>query len=162
MRRQLEELAAGRDRLRALLGDSTDLIFTPPWNRCTEETAQALCLEGFETLSRIRGAAAIDVGRLRELDVAVDWQTREDGKPLSPHRLGAQLAQAVQQPTAVGIMLHHAVMDASDLHRLGELFELLKGHPNAGCAPMRHVGLVARSDQVPGRSLNRKDGNGAP
>jgi peptidoglycan/xylan/chitin deacetylase (PgdA/CDA1 family) len=159
--RQLEELAAGHDRLRVLLGDNMDPIFTPPWNRCTEETARALCLQGFETLSRIHGSVAIKVGELQELDVAIDWHKRENAKRMSPHRLGAQLAQAVQLPTPVGIMLHHAVMDASDLRLLGELFELLESHPNAVCAPMRHVRLVARSDQFRGMLSGRKDGNGA-
>jgi peptidoglycan/xylan/chitin deacetylase (PgdA/CDA1 family) len=160
MSRQLEELAAGHDRLRALLGDNTDPIFTPPWNRCTEETAQALAIEGFETLSRIRGSAAIEVGQLRELDVAIDWHKRENGKRMPPTRLGSQLAQAAQQPTAVGIMLHHAVMDTSDLPLLGELFELLARHRNAVCVTMQEVQRVAHSHEIsassPGQRRERR------
>src|ERR671910_917935 len=40
--RQRADIAAGRARLEALLGDRVGPIFTPPWNRCTIATGRCL------------------------------------------------------------------------------------------------------------------------
>ena len=39
---QWRDLEAGQRRLQRLLGHALDPIFTPPWNRCTQATADCL------------------------------------------------------------------------------------------------------------------------
>jgi predicted deacetylase len=134
---QLDDLAAGQRQLYVLLGASVDPIFTPPWNRCTQDTAQCLRALGFQTLSRNRGAAPLKLAPMSELNVALDWQKRPQDAP--PGALGAWLAYAASQPEPVGVMLHHAAMQAFDFSLLAELLVLLGEHKGAGCRLMRAV-----------------------
>src|SRR3954447_12154104 len=67
---QEADIAAGRERLTELLGDRLDAIFTPPWNRCTRDTAEALVALGFAALSREHRAEPL--GLLPEVPVHLD------------------------------------------------------------------------------------------
>jgi peptidoglycan/xylan/chitin deacetylase (PgdA/CDA1 family) len=130
---QRRDIENGAERLRALLGDAVDPIFTPPWNRCTEDTARALRDLGFRTLSRESRAAPFELPGLHELAVHVDWCR------LEPPEIAARLAAAIRGPGAAGVMLHHAVMDAADRARAGELLALVAAHPNARPRTMREL-----------------------
>lgn len=136
---QMMDIAAGQRRLQGLLGASVDPIFTPPWNRCTQDTVGCLSALGFETLSRNRGAASLELGPLRALDVAVDWLKQKNGVRHTPGKIGALLAAAAHERGPLGVMLHHAVMDEDDLRLLAELIGLLGRHPHAHCASMRGI-----------------------
>jgi hypothetical protein len=121
---QLRDLAAGRARLRDLLGDAVEPIFTPPWNRCTQQTADCLAELGFACLSRESRAAPLD--GIAELPVHVDWLKR-DG-----------LAERLRDDGPVGIMLHHAVMDDADLREL----DALLAHVGPRCVRMSDLQAV--------------------
>jgi peptidoglycan/xylan/chitin deacetylase (PgdA/CDA1 family) len=110
--RQRADLAAGAERLRDLLGDAVDPLFTPPWNRCTRVTGECLVELGFTALSRDATAAPLEVPGLAELPVAVDWLRRRRGVALSRAQVADRLADAIVAGGPVGVMLHHAVMDA--------------------------------------------------
>jgi peptidoglycan/xylan/chitin deacetylase (PgdA/CDA1 family) len=130
-RRDIEDGAA---RLRRLLGDALDAdTFTPPWNRCTEITGRCLRELGFRTLSRESGTAPLELPGLRELPVDVDWCR------LEPAAVADRLAAAIAQPRPAGVMLHHAVMDAADRARVGDLLTLLQRHGNARRRLMREL-----------------------
>ncbi len=132
---QLACLEQGHALLAASFGTMADRIFTPPWNRCTADTAQALAHLGFEALSRDHTARPIDDMPLREIPVAVDWcKLRPPGSSSDAlvHRIAGRVAEA----EVCGIMLHHAVMDAVDLDVLDSLLPLLREHPHCRCAPM--------------------------
>lgn len=122
------ELQAGRDRLLSMFKRRLDPIFTPPWNRCGAAAANALAAMGVQALSRDRGATPLNVPGLVEIGVAVDWVRRRAD-------LDEALARAATE-SPVGIMLHHEVMDHSDLDRLDALLDVLVEHANAHFAPM--------------------------
>jgi peptidoglycan/xylan/chitin deacetylase (PgdA/CDA1 family) len=133
---QRRDIAEGRDRLAALLGDRVDPIFTPPWNRCTADTAHALADLGFTTMSREARAAPLGVPGLAELPVSVDWFAHDHGRRLSPAELGVRIGEALGARSAVGLMFHHAIMELADMDGASALLGLLAGHERARPALM--------------------------
>jgi hypothetical protein len=119
---QRADIAAGQERLRALLGDRLDPFFTPPWNRCTADTGAALVELGFAALSREHRAEPLGV--LPEVSVHLDVAR------LTPDELDSRFAGFVAGGGPVGVMFHHAVMEDGDFARADELLGLLAGHRN--------------------------------
>ncbi|MFQ5557787.1 MAG: hypothetical protein ACE5GB_09830 [Acidimicrobiales bacterium] len=117
------DLFLGRRLLLDMFADRLDPVFTPPWNRCTADTALTLAELGIEVLSRDRSASSIAAAGLVELPVAVDWVRHRE-------RLDQALARAsVASP--VGVMLHHEVLGSWDHELVDELLALLDRHRNA-------------------------------
>lgn len=137
------DIATGRSLLQDLLGPRLDPIFTPPWNRCTRDTGVCLAELGFLALSRESRAERLDVRGLQELPVAVDWFAHTKGQRHTRDELGELLARATEGEEPVGIMFHHAEMDASELADAAELLDLLARHERAVVVPMR--ALVERA-----------------
>jgi predicted deacetylase len=137
---QLRDIEAGKARLNELCGPIVNSIFTPPWNRCTTVTGDCLRSAGFQILSRDATAEPLNVEGLFELPVSVDWFARRKGVRLSAHDFGAMLAASAATDPAVGVMFHHAPMDAAERRRAGELLALVASHRNA-CA--RLMGALA-------------------
>ena len=134
--RQRLDIARGQQRLRALLGPGVRPIFTPPWNRCTPDTAACLVELGFVALSRDVSAGRVAIAGLAELPVSFDWFAKRKGSPLSRDERGDLLAQQIRATTPVGIMLHHAPMDADDLAALRDLLVVVANHRNARVSSM--------------------------
>ena len=132
-RRDLEE---GRDRLRDALGNACDPIFTPPWNRCSPETAVLLSDLGFRMLSRDETAGRVDSPPLIELPITVDWFAHRKGVRLTRNELGEKIAESASLERPTGIMLHHAVMDGDDREGVRALLRLVGDHPRARCVRM--------------------------
>lgn len=131
---QQQDIETGRRILSEAYGLQAGGIFTPPWNRCTEETGEALRALGFGVLSRDVTARPLDIAGLYELPVRVDWFARRKGVRVSLEELGASLAEAARDAaTPVGVMFHHELMDDDELSRAGELLALLAAHPAARC-----------------------------
>ena len=122
---QRRDIEAGRELLRERLDGQVEPIFTPPWNRCTRDTALCLAELGFEVLSR--ESRAEPLGVLRELPVSLDFVR------LSPEELVRRFV--VAEPP-VGVMFHHAEMDDAAMDRAGELLGLLAGHGRVAARPM--------------------------
>jgi hypothetical protein len=97
---QRADIAAGRERLATLLGDRLQPFFTPPWNRCTRDTAEC------------QVPVHLDVARL------------------SPEEHDERFARHVAEGGPVGVMFHHAVMEPEDMARADHLLGLLAGHEN--------------------------------
>ena len=148
---QLRDIESGRRLLSEVHGLHAGDIFTPPWNRCTEATGEALRAAGFRVLSRDATARPLGVAGLHELPVRVDWFARRKGVRLSLEGLGASLAEAVNDVTSpVGVMFHHELMDVGELSRAGELLALLSAHPSARCRLMSALALAPpRPDETP-------------
>ena len=136
---QLEDVRAGQSLLNDLLGPNTDPIFTPPWNRCTEITAICLWEAGFKYVSRDRTAPPLDAPDLQELSISVDWFAHRKRVRLTPDEFGNLFAAAVREQPAVGVMLHHAVMDDYEFRRLRQLLQLVSTHSRVRCVLMRDV-----------------------
>jgi hypothetical protein len=127
---QRRDIEAGRRLLRDRLGDVLDPIFTPPWNRCTVDTAHCLAELGFAVLSRESRAEPLGVPGLRELPVRIDWVR------LAPDGVAAALVAGIASGEPVGVMFHHAEMDDASLQGVDELLALLAGHERADARPM--------------------------
>jgi len=138
---QRRDLLAGRDRLRQAFGMRLDAIFTPPWNRCSAATPALLAELGYAALSRDRTAPAQHA--LPELPVDVDWCKQRRAAALKGEdggdRIGFELAQRLGMGHPVGLMLHHAEMDACDLALLDALLEATARHPHARWVPMGEI-----------------------
>jgi predicted deacetylase len=137
---QRRDIAAGADRLAQLLAKPVDPIFTPPWNRCTGDTGRCLLELGFRVLSREARATPLALPGLRELPVNVDWFAHRHGVRLTPAALGERLAGVLRTGGPVGVMFHHAEMDAAERSRAGDLLTLLAAHDRA--APCAMMALV--------------------
>jgi hypothetical protein len=119
---QRRDIAAGRALLAERLDGAVEPIFTPPWNRCTLDTAVCLAELGFAVLSRESRAEPLGVPGLRELPVSLDFVR------LEPDELGSRFA-AARPP--IGVMFHHAEMDDAAMARADALLALLAGHERA-------------------------------
>ena len=117
---QGDDIATGRERLQRLLGDRLDPFFTPPWNRCTRDTAELLVELDYQLLSREHKAEPF--GLLPELPVHLDVAR------LTPEELDSRFASHVASGGPVGVMFHHAVMEPEDMARASELLALVARH----------------------------------
>jgi hypothetical protein len=109
---------------------ATDPIFTPPWNRCTADTGHALVALGFEVLSREARAEPLGIDGLAEIPISVDW-VKADAID--------RLTRAIGHGGRVGVMFHHAEMDAGELARADELLALLASDDRVTAAPILAV-----------------------
>ncbi|MGH3343404.1 MAG: hypothetical protein ACRDPK_11085 [Carbonactinosporaceae bacterium] len=135
--RQRRDIADGRGRLADLLGSSLDPIFTPPWNRCTHATGRCLAELGFEVLSREARAVPLAIPGLVELPITIDWFAHRKRVRLSPAEFAALVATAIGEGGPVGVMFHHAVMDAGERAAAAALLALIAHHPMASPSRMR-------------------------
>jgi predicted glycosyltransferase/broad specificity phosphatase PhoE len=135
---QRRDILGGRERLLSLLGPRLDPIFTPPWNRCTADTGRVLTSLNL-ALSRETRATTLGVPGLVELPVTVDWLKRRDGRRVPIETIGAMLADGVRRGGPVGVMLHHAEMDARDLADVDRLLRLVARHAAAEWRHMREI-----------------------
>jgi hypothetical protein len=125
---QRADITVGRRMLEDLLGAPASGIFTPPWNRCSAATAEALVALGVHLLSRDRSAPSFGLDGLDELPIHQDWTGRR-GCSNGAGEWGRSLAhRMVNADGPVGLMLHHAVMTAADLQLLGEFLDVAAAH----------------------------------
>jgi len=152
------DIQAGRAVMGQAFGSWADPIFTPPWNRCSADTAACLQALGYRALSRDVTATPFALPALAELPVAVDWcRLRPPGS--APQVLAERIAASLASSPRVGIMLHHAVMDEADLALLGALLKVLRASDGAVCVPMRALLPDADAREA---SINAPDaGHGA-
>ena len=134
---QRSDIENGQRRLAELLEIEPDPIFTPPWNRCTAVTARCLAELGFQVLSRDSHAAPLEISGVRELPIAVDWFAHRKKVRLDRMEWGELLAAKLDGEASIGIMLHHAVMDADEMQGLAQLLSVLARHANTKCRTMQ-------------------------
>lgn len=123
---QFKDIAAGRERLIEFFGNQVMPVFTPPWNRCTGDTAAALHAQGFKFLSRITGADSIG-DSIAELPVTIDWLKKRKGVSLTTSELVEYICGLLTTNSdVVGVMLHHEHMDQSNRQLLHQFIETLR------------------------------------
>ena len=131
----------GKDRLDLLLGALNQPVFTPPWNRCSKETLQALQDLKFHAISRSRGAQPPTTAIFPDFQVNVDLHTRkEQASDQGFHNLLAELEQSLASGRC-GIMLHHQRMNNHAVDFLDTLLSCL--HKNTGISFV-HFGDLLR------------------
>jgi peptidoglycan/xylan/chitin deacetylase (PgdA/CDA1 family) len=129
---QLADIAQGRAVVGGHLHPYVEPVFTPPWNRCTEQTAAALANLGFQVLSRDHTAVPFGLAELAEVPVTVDWFAKTKGQPWTRDRVGTRIAEQIADGSApVGVMLHHAITNDEHLGLLDQLLSLVGNHPAA-------------------------------
>jgi peptidoglycan/xylan/chitin deacetylase (PgdA/CDA1 family) len=129
---QLADIAQGRALIGGQLHPYVEPIFTPPWNRCTDQTAAALANLGFEILSRDITAEPFGMAELAEVPVTVDWFAKTKSEPWARDHLARQITKQItigRKP--VGIMLHHAITNEEHLGLIDQLFSIVASHPKA-------------------------------
>lgn len=146
--RQQLDIADGQARLRGLFGHHLDPFFTPPWNRCTRDTGEALVALGVRLLSRDVTAPPLSVPGLAELPVRVDWFARRKQLPMTRDVWAAQVAgDLAVADRPVGLMLHHAPMHDVDFADLAALLSVLTAHGARGFL-MRDAVRAGAADEV--------------
>lgn len=135
--KQRADLLAGRTRLLECFDDALDPIFTPPWNRCSAVTPPLLAELGYRALSRDRGATP--QSSLAELPVDVDWcrVVREHAPAEVGEAMVAALTRCLGQGDRIGLMLHHAAMQAWELELLAQWLRIGARHPSLRWCAMR-------------------------
>lgn len=126
---QFDDLRQGQTILTDLLGNQLDPIFTPPWNRCTQDTADCLEDLDFQILSRDITAQPINTMQLKQIPVHIDWSRfLKTTDPLA--ELEVSIAKQLANTSLTGIMLHHADMTKTALKPLAQLLKLFADHPH--------------------------------
>ena len=123
---QQSDIAKGQRKLADIFGTQVTPIFTPPWNRCTSDTAVALQSLGFQQLSRIINSEPIDKA-VPEIPVAVDWLKKRKGERLKTHELVNYISGLFDtEDEIIGVMLHHEHMDRENRDLLRQLIDTLR------------------------------------
>ncbi len=144
---QRNDIARGQKKLASVFGQHVEPIFTPPWNRCSTETLEALDSLGFQYYSRISGSTSILAG-LPEIPVAMDWLKKRKGVRLGIAEIGEYAGQVFESEGAsVGVMLHHELMDHENRLMLNQFIDVLRTSPGVSFHSMLDV---ARNQQDPG------------
>ena len=124
-----DDLSRGKDRLRTIVGSDFSPFFTPPWNRCSDETLLILAEQGFSGVSRSRGEQG-KKAPLEDFFVNVDLHTRKEPDCDSAlEALCDDLRLAVEQHY-VSIMIHHQLMNDSAFELLELLLALMAENSN--------------------------------
>jgi hypothetical protein len=133
------DLERGRALLLQHFGSRLDALFTPPWNRCAASTPGLLAELGYTALSRDRSATPQYA--LPELSVDVDWckHYRVGGVDAVTHALARATRARIEDGCPLGLMLHHAAMDAWEVVQLEELLRALSRHSKVRWAAMREL-----------------------
>ena len=123
---QKADIAAGQRKLASVFGKHLKPIFTPPWNRCSGDTAAVLHSLDVKFLSRIAGSEPLG-SDITEISVSIDWLKKRKGAYLNHSEMveymGALLAT---EDTVVGVMLHHQQMDVDNRKSLQRFINVLR------------------------------------
>jgi len=142
---QHRDIADGQKKLQSVFGSQLTPIFTPPWNRCTNDTATALKTLGFKYLSRIINSDAVG-DAIPELPVTVDWLKKRKGERLSSVELASYIGDLFDtDDEMLGIMLHHEYMDQENRTLLHQLIDILRASPMISFHTMMDAGSLAGS-----------------
>ena len=133
------DISRGQQKLTDLFGAQIAPVFTPPWNRCTSDTAHALKSLGFRYLSRIIGSEPID-DAITELPVAVDWLKKRKGERLNTAALVQYISGLFStENDTIGVMLHHEHMDKENRELFFQFIGTLRKSQRVSFHPMLNV-----------------------
>jgi hypothetical protein len=136
---QASDLACGKQKMDDLLGTANDPVFTPPWNRCSQEAVDCLVELGFEILSRDVSAKPLSTGILKQAPVSINWSRIIKTSHQPESDIADQLVSSFTQNPVTGIMFHHADMAPEHLTGLTQVLNLLHSHPHVQAQRIKHV-----------------------
>ena len=114
-------LQQGKWRLEEIMGNEFQPFFTPPWNRCSTATMEALTELHFSALSRNRNAVPETIDALPDFQVSVDLHTRKETSPEQGFdNLLTELEESITSGQC-GIMIHHQRMNKNSFKILEQL-----------------------------------------
>ena len=148
---QLSDVKAGMEVLRAALREAFFPAFTPPWNRCSPTTLDALAILGFRVISCDTPLVGAIQRGLMEMPVTLDILHRTtDGRWLGREHRGivGELSEQVKQLMSPGIMLHHQHMKDDCFDFLGGLLEVLYGHPAVRVISFEHAVEISKRNAI--------------
>jgi hypothetical protein len=123
------------------MGEALLPVFTPPWNRCDQETLTVLEDLGYKALSRDRTAQPEAPPAVPDYSVCVDLHTRKENDAESSwHSLLKELTDGLNSGLC-GIMIHHQRMNTAALDFLNLLLPALQ---NWNHARIVHLGTLIR------------------
>jgi len=123
---QLQDIARGKARMEELLEERFFPAFTPPWNRCTDDTLRVLDQLGFQVFSADKNGRQRDGDNFREISITLDLFRWPGGAALkAPEEIIDSLIEQMSRGETVGILLHHKVMDGAALSFLDLLLAQL-------------------------------------
>jgi len=106
-----EDLIRGKYHLQTLMGDFFSPVFTPPWNRCDQNTLDILKELNYKAVSRSQMGFPPSPDGLPDFAVSVDLHTRKEGHLVSGwDGLFSEIGSALSQ-SLCGIMIHHRQMN---------------------------------------------------
>ena len=124
---QLADIARGKALLEETFDERFASIFTPPWNRCTEDTLRVLDTLGFEVLSRSSNGPFTQSYCFQEVSITLDLFHWKGGAGLkAPEVIVQEFIAQAQRGEPIGLLLHHKVMDAEAFSFLDALLAELK------------------------------------
>ena len=125
----IRDLTRGKRRLENIMTGAFYPVFTPPWNRCSARTLQALKKLGYEAVSRSSGGKPPSPAGLPDICVNVDLHTRREKNPAAGwQNLLGELEQAAATGFC-GIMIHHQLMNDAAFDFLEILLKAFTSHP---------------------------------
>lgn len=120
------DLIRGKARLESLMGADFTPFFTPPWNRCSQETLELLVELGYRGVSRSRGEQSVPAP-LDDFFINLDLHTRKEADARTALRaLCGELRQAVEEGF-LSIMIHHQLMNETSFELLDFLLSTVSG-----------------------------------
>ncbi len=128
---QFEDISKGKSRLEEVFGHKFYPVFTPPWNRCTDDTFRVLDRLGFKVFSKDRGKQTVRNYAFQEISTTLDlyhWKGKPEMK--APEAIVAQLLEQMQTGEPIGILSHHKVMNLEAFSFLDFLLRTLRPYPN--------------------------------
>lgn len=127
---QYADIAQGKALLEAAFEELFTPVFTPPWNRCTADTFRALQALGFVGFSGLRNGPALSGYALHDLSVTLDlYRWKAEAAMKAPARFVEELITQLGSGDAVGLLLHHKVMNADAFAFLDGLLATLRDYP---------------------------------
>ena len=124
---KFKDIARGKFRLEDAFGPRFYPAFTPPWNRCTQDTFGVLDELGFMVFSKDRGKELVQGHRFQEISTTLDLYRWKGGAALEPADVIVKtLISQLWELDTIGILLHHKVMDVTALTFLDQLLGELR------------------------------------
>lgn len=144
---QIADLQAGKKVMDDAFEDRWYPAFTPPWNRCTQDTVRALEELQFSVLST--DCSSHSTYALQPVPISLDIFHWKGGAALRPpEQILGNLIDQISRGQRIGILLHHKVMDGTAFDFLNLLLNELASHLHVHFGTLRTFASGAR-EQLP-------------